>query len=76
MSALQEASRHPVSRERPRHRAEEDAPTALTSPPASSAPERPTKKDLITLEAEDILKSRVFDGGVYGKGLSVDEASV
>jgi len=24
-----------------------------------------TKKDLVTLEAEDILKSRVFDGGAY-----------
>ncbi len=27
-----------------------------------------TKKDLVTLEAEDILKSRVFDGGAYGSG--------
>jgi len=27
---------------------------------------RLTKKDLVTLEAEDILKSRVFDGGAYG----------
>lgn len=27
---------------------------------------RLTKKDLMTLEAEDILKSRVFDGGAYG----------
>jgi probable Rubsico expression protein CbbX len=26
---------------------------------------RLTKKDLITIEAEDILKSRVFDGGAY-----------
>ena len=30
-----------------------------------------TKKDLVTLEAEDILKSRVFEGGVYGDGASV-----
>lgn len=27
---------------------------------------RLTKKDLITIEAEDILKSRVFEGGAYG----------
>src|ERR1700682_703035 len=26
---------------------------------------RLTKKDLVTIEAEDILKSRVFDGGAY-----------
>ncbi len=35
-----------------------------------------TKKDLITLEAEDILKSRVFEGGVYGEGVSSDGTSV
>lgn len=27
---------------------------------------RLTKKDLVTIEAEDILKSRVFEGGAYG----------
>jgi probable Rubsico expression protein CbbX len=35
-----------------------------------------TKRDLITLEAEDILKSRVFEGGVYGEGISIDGAPV
>ncbi|GAC1473395.1 MAG: CbbX protein [Candidatus Dormibacteraceae bacterium] len=29
---------------------------------------RLTKKDLVTIEAEDILKSRVFDGGAYAPG--------
>jgi probable Rubsico expression protein CbbX len=33
---------------------------------AAARGRRLTKKDLITLEAEDILKSRVFDGGAYG----------
>jgi probable Rubsico expression protein CbbX len=33
-----------------------------------------TKKDLITLEAEDILKSRVFEGGVYVDRGRVDSA--
>ena len=34
-----------------------------------------TKKDLITLEAEDILRSRVFEGGVYSEGSRKDGAS-
>jgi probable Rubsico expression protein CbbX len=33
-----------------------------------------TKKDLITFEAEDILKSRVFEGGVYGEGIRIDRS--
>lgn len=33
---------------------------------AANRGRRLTKKDLMTLEAEDILKSRVFDGGAYG----------
>jgi hypothetical protein len=28
-----------------------------------------TKKDLVTLEAEDILGSRVFEGGAYAAAL-------
>jgi len=31
---------------------------------------RLTRKDLVTLEAEDILKSRVFEGGAYASGSS------
>jgi probable Rubsico expression protein CbbX len=33
---------------------------------------RLTRKDLITLEAEDILKSRVFDGGAYASESTLD----
>jgi probable Rubsico expression protein CbbX len=35
---------------------------------AASQGRQLTKKDLITIEAEDILKSRVFEGGAYVQG--------
>ncbi|MBA2312535.1 MAG: hypothetical protein H0V97_07015 [Actinobacteria bacterium] len=32
-----------------------------------------TKKDLVTIEADDVLKSRVFEGGVYQERESEDD---
>lgn len=37
---------------------------------AGSSGRKLTKKDLVTIEAEDILKSRVFEGGFYEDGAS------